>query len=341
MRTALNRRNSIFHAIAFALVLSVTGPAVTGQEVDVYFVVGQSNAANFASNASTGSTNVGFELHFARTSNSFNNFPNHTAVAQQFSSSNLSATVAPTILATDLRSPGNDVGIFSFARNGAGLNNNTTSEGDPWIWYPGADPANGQLFNDSMYANAIAWNEARMAPLRNSGRTLNVKGIFWLQGEKDGRLMDGDVYQANLENLAIRFRQDYGEDLPIVVTQIREIQTSYEEVNLAAQAAAASDPFMAYVSTEDLPFLSNANNNNVHLTSTGHALLASRWSSAMLNLQIALGDVDRNGSVDFLDISPFIAFLTAGDYSREADVDRNGYVDFLDISPFISALGGN
>ena len=51
-----------------------------------------------------------------------------------------------------------------------------------------------------------------------------------------------------------------------------------------------------------------------------------------------LGDVNLDGTVSFLDISPFIAVLSAGDYQFEADVNRDGVVDFLDISPFIGIL---
>ena len=53
---------------------------------------------------------------------------------------------------------------------------------------------------------------------------------------------------------------------------------------------------------------------------------------------ILLGDVSRDGVVDFLDISPFIALLSAGEFQEEADLNEDGVVDFLDISPFIEAL---
>ena len=51
-----------------------------------------------------------------------------------------------------------------------------------------------------------------------------------------------------------------------------------------------------------------------------------------------VGDVNCDGSVDFLDISPFIAHLSSGVFSDKADIDGNGIVDFLDISPFIALL---
>jgi len=53
---------------------------------------------------------------------------------------------------------------------------------------------------------------------------------------------------------------------------------------------------------------------------------------------VLLGDVDTNGTVDFLDIVPFIGLLSDGGFLPEADCDQSGMVDFLDIVPFIGIL---
>ena len=53
-----------------------------------------------------------------------------------------------------------------------------------------------------------------------------------------------------------------------------------------------------------------------------------------------LGDVNGDGSVDFLDISPFISALSTGEFQVEADINQDGEVNFLDISPFIGLLVG-
>ena len=53
---------------------------------------------------------------------------------------------------------------------------------------------------------------------------------------------------------------------------------------------------------------------------------------------LTLGDCNQDGIVNFLDISPFISFLSVGEYLAEADVNQDGVVDFLDISPFIALL---
>ena len=53
-----------------------------------------------------------------------------------------------------------------------------------------------------------------------------------------------------------------------------------------------------------------------------------------------LGDVDRNGVVDFFDIAPFIDLLSNQTFQFEADIDGNMVVDFFDIAPFIAILSG-
>ena len=58
-------------------------------------------------------------------------------------------------------------------------------------------------------------------------------------------------------------------------------------------------------------------------------------------IEFEAGDVNRDGSVNFLDISPFISVLSTGDFQAEADVDRSGGVNFLDIAPFIQVLSSN
>ena len=55
----------------------------------------------------------------------------------------------------------------------------------------------------------------------------------------------------------------------------------------------------------------------------------------------SLGDVDLNGVIDFFDIAPFIAVLSANSFQFEADIDGDNDVDFFDIQPFISILAGN
>ena len=53
------------------------------------------------------------------------------------------------------------------------------------------------------------------------------------------------------------------------------------------------------------------------------------------------GDVNMDGIINFLDISPFILALSSSEGAPdEADCNCDGIVSFLDISPFILKLAG-
>ena len=53
-----------------------------------------------------------------------------------------------------------------------------------------------------------------------------------------------------------------------------------------------------------------------------------------------LGDVNRDGVVDFFDIAPFIDLLSFATFQVEADINQDLVVDFFDIQPFIDLLSG-
>ena len=78
-------------------------------------------------------------------------------------------------------------------------------------------------------------------------------------------------------------------------------------------------------------------------TATGGAATSLRIETFTVEIVGAtlLGDVNLDGTVDFLDISPFIAVLSGGIDQAEADCNEDGVVNFLDISPFISILSGS
>lgn len=53
-----------------------------------------------------------------------------------------------------------------------------------------------------------------------------------------------------------------------------------------------------------------------------------------------LGDVNMDGTVDLLDVNPFVEILGDNEYQFEADVNQDGVVNLLDIDPFVSLLSG-
>ncbi len=53
-----------------------------------------------------------------------------------------------------------------------------------------------------------------------------------------------------------------------------------------------------------------------------------------------LGDLNGDGVVTLLDVDPFVAALTLGDFVCEADVNEDGMVSLLDVDPFVLLLSG-
>jgi hypothetical protein len=53
-----------------------------------------------------------------------------------------------------------------------------------------------------------------------------------------------------------------------------------------------------------------------------------------------LGDVNRDGAVNGLDVDPFVELLTTGTYQVEGDMNEDGQVNGLDVDPFVAALVG-
>ena len=55
---------------------------------------------------------------------------------------------------------------------------------------------------------------------------------------------------------------------------------------------------------------------------------------------ILLGDVNLDGSVDLLDVAPFVSLISTSTFQPEADINQDGSVDLLDVGPFVTLLVG-
>ena len=54
-----------------------------------------------------------------------------------------------------------------------------------------------------------------------------------------------------------------------------------------------------------------------------------------------IGDMNKDRSVDLLDVRPFVDAIGAEEYNRIADINDDFYVDLLDVSLFVDLLVGN
>ena len=281
------------------LVASLAQSSVA-EQIDVFLITGQSNGGNvgelnsydpqgyFNFNADNAvRTEQGFRLDFARIFDRPTNNPNSAddVVFHSFSNTQLDpCQFATDRLAVELNQlSGNRIAVFSFCRNGRPLHNDQNNEVDGGTsWYPGDDPANGFVYDEELYGAFRVWTLERIAELEAQGHTVTVKAAFWFQGESDTGLVDANNYEANFENLVERMRLDFSDDLVVVGTKIREIPNRFnfegqQIVNIALENAAANDPRVEVVETQDLQPLDA---NNLHFQRGAYYILANRWSSA-------------------------------------------------------------
>ena len=59
-----------------------------------------------------------------------------------------------------------------------------------------------------------------------------------------------------------------------------------------------------------------------------------------VEMDVLLGDVNRDGVVNLLDVGPFVDLLTSGMFQIEADINGDGIVNLLDVGPFVDLLTG-
>ena len=56
---------------------------------------------------------------------------------------------------------------------------------------------------------------------------------------------------------------------------------------------------------------------------------------------VLLGDVNLDGTVNLLDVQPFVNRVSMGQFQEEADTNQDGVVNLLDVQPFVAILSGN
>ena len=286
---------------ALLLVALAVCPTI-GQEVDVYFITGQSNAGNFGeinSNDVQGyngynaadfdqQTDAGFNLTFARIRD--RNSP-VTEVVEAFSSNLLDpVNYAVDNFAVRMNAEfGNDIGVFSYARNGRPLADN------PDVTVTAAQAADGIRADageswspdaSELYDDFLTWSSDRIAAIEADGTVVNVRGIIWFQGEEDALNSTNSAnYQANFEDFVARLRTDFGEpDLAIVASEIRDIGGNDSVINAALNAVAASDDFLTVIDISDTSIYSPESASNVHLNAAGQINLSTDFANEMILL---------------------------------------------------------
>ena len=63
-------------------------------------------------------------------------------------------------------------------------------------------------------------------------------------------------------------------------------------------------------------------------------------SKVSIKTMFELGDINGDGSVNLLDVQPFIDLILSGEFQVEADINQDGDVNLLDVGPFVDLLSG-
>ncbi len=126
-----------------------------------------------------------------------------------------------------------------------------------------------------------------------------------------------------------QFVVDGDDDGTVVGNSSDEITAALITAEFTTDAGQTSIVFNFSI-PERIPVGENENDNCIYNALVVHELG-----------EFLLGDVNCDGSVDLLDVGPFVELLTTGGFSPKADINSDGIVDLLDVTPFVDLLTGN
>ena len=176
----------------------------------------------------------------------------------------------------------------------------------------------GTVVRDGGELSIFGGEDAPSSIVVQEGGTLNISG-----GVIPSRLSTADDSSLNLSGST--FLID-GVEIPDLV--LGEAFTVVDRNVIMSGVLADGTAFSQNLNSM---FLSNPGD-------IGRIREGTRLTVTLTEAPPLLGDVNKDGAVNFLDISPFISVLAAGGFQAEADTNEDGEVSFLDISSFILLL---
>ena len=281
--------NDGFSTASDEVSITVRNPVVEPKTYDVYFVAGQSNAEGLGYNsdltgtlASYAGPQPGVKIFYVNPTNQDPLNPAYntgwTTLAPVFGTPVGFGSIPSNRFGFELslgkalaaRDPSRNVAIIKVTRGGTSLSTN---------W----DPAGGDNFMWQTFANKVP--EA-LAALTANGDTVNLRAMFWHQGESDG---DNPTYQSDLVEFIAAVRSLVGTPtLPFAMGELeRDGDTltvkgrSYQQTTMANVADA--DPNAIVVSSADLVTM-----DGTHFTSPSYITLGERFAQAFHDFEQGL-----------------------------------------------------
>ena len=199
----------------------------------------------------------------------------------------------------------------------------------------GADPVNNDYFIHFKDDSVFGFN-ARLA-LDDAADAANDFSLsIWASSEGDGQAdWDGDFMFGEVITCVVRWNNGTGE-ATLWVNPVDENSTNITDEELADAMRLVESVALR----QDSGF---SDGSAFSSTVTVEALAAGTEFAAVLDAiaedtDVLVGDVNCDGSIDLLDVAPFVALVTTGDFSEKADINADGNVDLLDVAPFVTLL---
>lgn len=150
---------------------------------------------------------------------------------------------------------------------------------------------------------------------------LNIEIAGTAAGEYDRMDVGGDVSIADGAEVSVScingFQPQVGDEFEIITAA---------GIGTGMFANAEQGDLVASIGSVNLVIEYSINPNRITLVATESPILP--------------GDINLDGSVDLLDVTPFVNLITAGGFQAEADINLDGVVDLLDVGPFVAILSG-
>lgn len=159
-------------------------------------------------------------------------------------------------------------------------------------WYKDWKPINGDepKAQPDLYDSLMA----KVYPVIKDVKIATITFI-WMQGERDARLKQGEVYEKSLLGLYQQLCKDLGRtDVNFIIGRLSDFgieKTSYPHWNMIRdiqEKVATSNPRFAWINTDDLndgeTRKGKAIQNDIHMSAKGYVLMGERFADKAIEL---------------------------------------------------------
>lgn len=199
----------------------------------------------------------------------------------------------------------------------------------------GESPVNNDYFVHFKDDSVFGFN-ARLALDDPADAANDFSLSIWASSEGDGQEdWNGDFMFGEVITCVVRWNNGTGE-ATLWVNPVDENSTNITDEELADAMRLVESVALR----QDSGFTDGDAFSSIV---TVEALAAGTEFAAVLDAisegtKVLVGDVNCDGAIDLLDVAPFVALVTAGDFNEKADINGDGTVDLLDVAPFVTLL---